>query len=77
LLLDGLTRQLATALAEDPAWIQTLASALPSGGSTEASRGRKSPLSEVVESLDPTLRAELLDAIGAALQVPKGGVGLN
>jgi hypothetical protein len=74
---EELKRQLVTALTEDPAWIQALASALLSDDSTDSTRGRRNPLHEVVANLDPTLREKLLDELRVTLQVPKSGVELN
>ena len=77
LLPDDLQRQLVAALSEDPSWQELVASVLAADESTEASRRRGDPLYDVVASLDPTLRAELLDTVRTTLRASPGEAELN
>ena len=77
LLPDDLGRQLVTALSEDPSWQELVASVLAADESTEARRRRGDPLYDVVASLDPTLRAELLDTVRATFRASQGEAELN
>ena len=77
LLPDDFQRQLVTALSEDPSWQELVASVLAADESTEARRRRGDPLYDVVASLDPTLRAELLDTVRATFRASQGEAELN
>lgn len=77
LLPDDLQRQLVTALSEDPSFQEMVASVLAADESAEARRRRGDPLYDVVASLDPTLRAELLDTVRATFRASQGEAELN